>query len=70
MIGGIEGLEGVEHGGVADRGVLDDFGVAFAVDAVGQGGQGVGVDEDEAGLVEGADEAMAAFKSMAKTCPI
>lgn len=52
--------QGVEHAGFADGGVLDHFGHAFADESRGEGGEGGGVDEDEPGLVEGADEVFAA----------
>ena len=50
------GIEVVEHGGVADDGVLDDLGKAFAVFAVGQGFEREGIGEHQPWLVEGADE--------------
>ncbi len=52
-------VEFAEHRGVADAGMLDDLGEALAVFAVGQGGEGGGVGQDEARLVEGADEVLA-----------
>ena len=53
---GIELGEVVEHGGVADGGVLDDFGKAFAVFARGKGSESGGVDEHEGRLVETTEE--------------
>lgn len=50
------GVEKGEHVGVADSGVLDDFGETFDEGAGGEGFKGEGVNEDEAGVVEGADE--------------
>ena len=50
------GVEFVEQGGVADSPVLDHLGKAFAVFAVGQGGQCVGVGQHKVRLMERADE--------------
>lgn len=49
-------FEAAEEGGVGEDAVLDDLGEAGAELAVGQGAEHVEVAEDEAGLVEGADE--------------
>ena len=51
--------EGVEHAGFADGGVLDHFGHTLADESRGEGGEGGGVDEHQAGLVESADEVFA-----------
>ena len=53
------GVEFVEHGGIADHGVFDHLGEAFAVFAFRQGAERVGIGEHEARLVEGADEIFA-----------
>ncbi len=48
-----------QHGGVADGCVFDDFCHAFREGPGGHGDEGGGVDDDEGGLVEGADEVFA-----------
>ena len=48
-----------EEGGVADDRVFDAFGEAAADFTRGKGGEGGDIGEDEAGLVEGADEVFA-----------
>ena len=53
------GVEFIKHGGIADGGVFDHLGEAFAVFTVGQGAERVGVGQHEARLVEGADEIFA-----------
>jgi len=63
LIARVECFEGVEHGRVADGSMLDDFGITFAVNPVGKGGEGVGVDDDEAGLMEGPHEVLS-FRSV------
>ena len=50
----------LEHLGIADGGVLDDFGEAFVKLARWQGAERVGIGNDEAWLMEGPDEIFAA----------
>ena len=50
----------VEEVGVEDHAVLDHLGQAAAQLAVGKGGEGLGVDPDADGLVEGADDVLGA----------
>ena len=52
-------LEFIEHGRVADEGVLDHLAEAGTQFAGGQRGEGGDVGDDGAGLVEGADEILA-----------
>jgi hypothetical protein len=50
----------LEHLGIADGGVLDDFGEAFVKLARWQGAERVGIGNDESWLMEGPDEIFAA----------
>ena len=56
----VEAIVGYEHLGIADGGVLDDFGETFVKLAGRQGAERFGIGNDESWLMEGPDEIFAA----------
>ena len=59
LIVGVEGFELVEHRGISNCGMFDDFGEAFTEFSGSESGESFWIGEDEAGLVEGTDEVFA-----------
>ena len=59
--GGI-GVAPGEEGGIVDQAIFDDFGIAGAGFAQGQAVERRGVDEDQGGLVEAADQILAGLR--------